>query len=169
MRIDDELVVIEFARGEAGVVGQLTERLRGVIDSEDADDPTLARLFPEAYPDDGLASAEFRRFTANDLRDGKLADLDLVDEMVGDAGLESAPTTVLLNAYSAERWLRALNDLRLDLGTRMGLRSDDDEPASHPFGLVYQWLTELQWNLTEALDTVDARRRVNESGDSEID
>ena len=29
----------------------------------DHSDPVIARLFPEAYPDDPAASAEFRRFT----------------------------------------------------------------------------------------------------------
>ncbi|NYI08148.1 DUF2017 domain-containing protein [Allostreptomyces psammosilenae] len=37
------------------------------------EDPVLARLLPDAYPDDPDAAAEFRRFTENDLRDTKRA------------------------------------------------------------------------------------------------
>ena len=35
------------------------------------DDPVLARLFPDAYEDDGEAAGEFRRYTEMGLRDGK--------------------------------------------------------------------------------------------------
>lgn len=33
-----------------------------------SDDPVLARLFPDAYPDDETNSADFRRFTQPDLQ-----------------------------------------------------------------------------------------------------
>src|SRR5690606_40038985 len=35
------------------------------------DDPVLARLFPDAYEDDGEAAGEFRRYTVRGLRYGQ--------------------------------------------------------------------------------------------------
>jgi len=81
-------------------------------------DPALARLLPSAYDetvDAGRAAAEFRRLTEADLRAGKRA-----------AALRLAATAdaTTLGPADAEAWIAALNDLRLVLGSRLGLRED---------------------------------------------
>ena len=43
------------------------------MDAEFPDDPAMARLFPDAYPDDPEASLDFRRFTQRSLQEAKLA------------------------------------------------------------------------------------------------
>ncbi|MFE7621131.1 DUF2017 domain-containing protein [Streptomyces sp. NPDC057496] len=135
--------------------------------SEPPADPALARLFPEAYGDeDGelrAASAEFRRFTENDLRarkrDDALVVVRTLDALTtagnGDAVLE-------LTADECRNWLGTLNDLRLTIGTRLEVseegegeagslyRLPDSDPRK-PMVMAYLWLGGLQETLVETL------------------
>jgi hypothetical protein len=118
-----------------------------------SDDPVLARLFPDAYREDQEASSEFRRYTEAGLRDGKRAAAETVLETLGDGG------EILLDADQAQAWLRALNDLRLALGTRLDITEetleqmrefDWDDPRNAGYA-AYDWLTYLQESLVHAL------------------
>jgi hypothetical protein len=115
-----------------------------------SDDPVLARLFPDAYREDHEASAEFRRYTETGLRDGKRANADLVLHTIGEGG------EIVLDAEQAQAWLRALNDLRLALGTRLDITEDTprpldaDDPDGAPFA-AYDWLTYRQESLVHAI------------------
>lgn len=116
-------------------------------------DPALARLFPDAYEEGTPNAAEFRRFTENDLRARKREDaLALV------RGLDAGGPVVELTADEARRWLGALNDLRLTIGTRLEVTEEDNElyrlPDSDPrkpMVMAYLWLGGLQETLVEAL------------------
>ena len=58
-----------------------------------------------------------------------------------------------LDADEAQDWLTTLNDVRLVLGTRLGI-TEEIEPAEQPEDeghAVYDWLTWLQATLVEAL------------------
>ena len=119
--------------------------------TEISDDPVLARLFPDAYPDSSEASAEFRRFTWPDLQQQKIQHAHAVLEM-----LKRFPGASLISSQSLQAWLLTLNDLRLALGTRMGLENDVevdvmDENIGPLFG-VYDWLTGLQGTLIDVLE-----------------
>ncbi|WP_328386598.1 DUF2017 domain-containing protein [Streptomyces sp. NBC_00400] len=136
--------------------------------SEPPADPVLARLFPDAYggpdlvPDDDVraASAEFRRYTENDLRARKREDaLALIRAL---DGLAPAGDSALLRLDAGEcrQWLGALNDLRLAIGTRLEvtdeedggelLRLPDSDPRK-PMVMAYLWLGGLQETLVESL------------------
>jgi hypothetical protein len=57
-----------------------------------------------------------------------------------------------LDEETAQTWLRALNDLRLVLGTRLDVREDDGmRRLTEPGYAVYVWLTWLQSELIQAL------------------
>ena len=118
-----------------------------------SDDPVLARLFPDAYQEDGEAASEFRRYTEEGLRDGKRAAAEVVLRTLGDGG------DIVLDADEAQCWLRALNDVRLALGTRLEIteeslekmrRLDWNDPRNAGFA-AYDWLTYLQDSLVHAL------------------
>ncbi|MGB8020160.1 MAG: DUF2017 domain-containing protein [Candidatus Nanopelagicales bacterium] len=117
------------------------------------EDPALARLFPDAYADRDLAD-EFRRFTQRELRDAKLANLRLASDSLSRAH----PTQ--LTPEECRAWLGALNDLRLALGTRLGVEEGNDEEfldlpeddPRHVMYLIYDWLTYHQDRLVRALD-----------------
>jgi hypothetical protein len=123
-------------------------------DAERPDDPALARLFPDAYLDDAEASGEFRRFTERTLRESKVAHASTALETLRRSGEK-----VTLSADEAAAWLGALNDVRLALGTRLGVTEEgmadlaalpDDDPRAATFH-VYDWLTYLQESLVHAV------------------
>lgn len=113
-------------------------------------DPALARLFPDAY-DDPQEADDFRRFTQRDLRTVKIRNAELAH-----ACLERKNPT-RLTAEEQQAWLGALNDLRLTLGTRLGITEDvvidarDAEDPDTTMYLVYDWLTYHQDRLVHAL------------------
>ncbi len=122
--------------------------------TEPPDDPVLARLFPDAYRDDPQSSGEFRRYTEEGLRSGKVAAARTVLATLPPGG-----GRIRLSEAEAQAWLRALNDVRLALGVRLGVTDDfddqvadlqPDDPRSAYVG-VYQWLAFLQETLVQAL------------------
>jgi len=122
--------------------------------TEAPDDPVLARLFPDAYGDDADAAGEFRRFTENSLRDGKRAAADELIATVPDHG-----GSVTLDERQAHQWMRALNDMRLALGTRLGVTEEAHEEIArmhpedprYPGFAAYDWLSFIQESLVNAL------------------
>ncbi len=142
-----------------------TDPLEQVLDlasAEPPSDPVLRRLFPDAYADDASAG-DFRRYTERGLREGKRT-----NAMVVLAGLERAEParkevdrTIVVTRDDAEAWMRALTDLRLALGTRLGIEQDSppgpsdewddgDDPRRYVLG-VYEWLGWLQDTLVHAV------------------
>lgn len=118
------------------------------------EDPVLARLLPDAYRDDPEAAVEFRRFTEAALRGAKYA---AAREML--ATLPEAGGRVQLTKDQAMSWLKALNDVRLALGVRLGVteefeeqwgRLKPDDPQWSAFE-VYAWLGAVQESLVQAL------------------
>jgi Domain of unknown function (DUF2017) len=118
------------------------------------DDPVLARLFPDGYSEDPEASAEFRRYTEESLRSGKVASAQSVLSSLPPGGGE-----VRLSEPECQQWLRALNDVRLALSVRLGITSENEDLTEHlavddprsAYIWVYQWLAYLQDSLLEAL------------------
>jgi Domain of unknown function (DUF2017) len=117
-------------------------------------DPALARLLPDAYRDDPDAAGEFRRFTEQSLRTAKQASARTVLDTLPSGG-----GPVKLSGEQAQSWLRALNDVRLALGVRLGVTEEFEEqwqeldsldPRSAAFE-VYAWLGGVQESLVQAL------------------
>lgn len=118
------------------------------------EDPVLARLLPDGYRDDPEAAGEFRRYTEPALRNAKYA---AAREM-----LDTLPATggrIQLTSDQALSWLKALNDVRLALGVRLGVteefeeqwgRLKPDDPQWSAFE-VYAWLGAVQESLVQAL------------------
>lgn len=133
-------------------------------------DPALARLLPDAYGPGGAMgeqgerqepeeteernNSEFRRLTERDLRSSKIADAEALLGSVPDSG-----GRIVLDQQQAQQWLRTLNDVRLALGTRLGVTEDATEdydrlPAHDPRTQAYEvyvWLSILQESLLSAL------------------
>ncbi|MER6942680.1 DUF2017 domain-containing protein [Nonomuraea sp. NPDC005983] len=127
------------------------ERALGIGDARTPSDPVLARLFPSAYQDPEEA-AEFRRYTEATLRDGKRADAQTMLDTAEPGRRELTPE-------QAQAWLRALNDVRLALGTKLEVTEEihdviatmsEDDPR-YPAYVTYDWLTFLQDSLVRAL------------------
>jgi hypothetical protein len=145
-------IVLLLDRPESADADPL-ESLVGLRDDEPArpDDPALGRLLPDAY-DDPEGAAEFRRLMDDDLRRGKTAALEqMTSDLAADGSTDLTPE-------QADAWARAINDIRLVLGVRIGVDDDghwrrglspDDERL--PLLAAYDWLSALQELLLDAL------------------
>jgi len=139
-------------------------------------DPALDRLLPTAHRGDDQIAAEFRRLTEESLRQRKSGNLDValacIEEAVGNR--------VVLDESQAPAFLMALTDVRLLLGERMGMRTEEDAEALHdamddiddddPLGYAMAWydfLTWLQETLTQALMGADLRDVVSAYDDED--
>ncbi|MBV2367138.1 DUF2017 domain-containing protein [Streptomonospora nanhaiensis] len=121
------------------------------------DDPVLARLFPDAYSDDAESAGDFRRYTEDGLRRHKRENAQAVAAALPPRG----GGRITLDLGDAHAWLKALNDVRLVLGTRLGveeetfeayLRGEYTVPESEAVAMhVYDWLGGLQETLVQAL------------------
>ncbi|MFG2554919.1 DUF2017 domain-containing protein [Streptomyces sp. NPDC048581] len=143
--------------------------------SEPPADPVLKRLFPDAYSDpEGTPqakeaeeqraySAEFRRYTENDLRAGKRAGALAVVRSLDALSTASAGeggAVLKLSVEESQQWLGALNDLRLAIGSRLDIADEDDtellyrlpdEDPRKPMVMAYLWLGGLQETLVATL------------------
>jgi Domain of unknown function (DUF2017) len=143
----------EDARDDSLASADLAAMIGLTEDAELPADPVLARLLPDAY-DDPEASGEFRRYTEQGLRSGKVAAARTVLATLPPKG-----GRVRLSGPEAQAWLRALNDVRLALGVRLEVTDDFDDQVAHmspadprtPYVGVYQWLAYLQETLVRAL------------------
>jgi len=125
---------------------------------EAPDDPAVKRLLPDAYSDDESASGEFRRLMDTELRQIKTGALN---DVTTAAATAAGQTVVLrLEPEQAERWLQALTDIRLVVGTRLDVTEDpvdmwnalEPEDPRVPLLAVYDWLGWLQESIVRALD-----------------
>ena len=123
-------------------------------------DPALDRLLPSAHRQDPALAAEFRRLTEHGLRELKAANLATAIAAL----LDSDGDKVMLDQEQAQATVVALTDVRLLLGERLGLHTDEDadalqdrlEVASEDdpqlyLSACYDFLTWLQETLIQAL------------------
>jgi hypothetical protein len=112
------------------------------------DDPSAARVFPVAYPDDPAAEADYRSLVGDQLLKEHQHALDTMATTV------DADT---LDADQLHQWLGALEVLRLVIGTRLDVTEDlpavaVDDPRAAELTL-YFYLTEVQGDAVNALAT----------------
>jgi hypothetical protein len=113
-------------------------------------DEVLLRLLPDAYQNDPEAADEFRRFTERSLRELKVRNAKHVLENLPEPDQISK-----IKAKDFQTWLTVLNDVRLALGTRIGIEDgfqDENEAETDHAQEIYSWLTWLQSNLLEELN-----------------
>jgi hypothetical protein len=160
-RRGDELVA-RLVDAEASIVGLLLDQLEQLLaaDPEDSGgDPVVERLLPPGHASDPEIAADYRDLTEAALRSGKADDLAIVRATLPPEGGE-----VRLDDDQARAWLRTTNDLRLALGTRLGVTADT-EPPEDPTEeegsqlAVYYWLTAVQGSLVDALVAGGGGRR----------
>jgi hypothetical protein len=141
----DGSVRLRFNEGEIILLRELLDELEALL--EDPDDPALRRLFPQAH-DDPESEEQYRSLVRDQLVTGRSKAVAVVRDTLDKETLD---------AEEADAWLRALNDLRLVLGTRLDVTEDLDyenidldEPRGRDLA-VYGYLSWLQEQLVEAL------------------
>ena len=132
----------------------------GPADQQLPRDPALDRLLPSAHRSDPAMADEFRRLTEHGLRERKAANLATAIVALRAADGDK----VRLDHEQAQATVVALTDVRLLLGERLGLRTDEDadnlqdrleaasedDPELH-LAAYYDFMTWLQESLTQAL------------------
>ena len=136
-------ILLRLSREERSLLVDLAAQLRSLLGAS-PDDPSLHRLFPPAYEDDQDERA-YRELAGNDLLEGRHEALEL---------LASTAERERLTADEADAWLRALNDLRLVLGTRLDVQEDmlATSPETPELAL-YGYLSWLQEQLVAAMSS----------------
>lgn len=129
-----------------GLPGELIKQI------ESGDDyGSLFRLFPPGYSDDLGKQFEYDRLLRDDLQDRHIATLRTVADTADAAELSEDEVQV---------WMRALNQLRLVLGSRLAIDDDTSEesfaatdPRSGAYAL-YLYLGALQHCAVDALTSL---------------
>jgi len=134
---------VRLSEGERDLLRSLPVQLRDLLDT---DDPSLVRLFPPAYLDDPERDAEYQRLMREDL---------LARHADALGRLEATADATRLAEDELLAWMRALNSLRLVLGTRLDVSEDlhtlpDDDPRAPTFA-VYSYLGWLEEQVVDAL------------------
>ncbi len=140
---------LRLSEDERSSVRQMAGELRGLLaHSDPSRDAGVGRLFPPAYPDDPLENLEYERAAASELLGGRLEAIDILERTAGETSLDEDELLA---------WLGVANDLRLVLGTRLGVTeemtesdvgTDDDRRGSFA---TYQWLTWLVDGIVQEL------------------
>jgi Domain of unknown function (DUF2017) len=111
----------------------------------DPSQPVLKRLFPPAYSEavDAERQEEYRRLMQEDLVARHREEFEL---------LASSADARTLTAEQLDAWSRAVNSIRLVLGTYLDVSEDDERhPPATAEEQVYRWLTYLLGEAIEAL------------------
>ena len=149
-RATDGQIRLRLPPHERGILREVARTTRAQI-AESADDPALRRLFPPAYDDPEL-DREYQQLTRAQLTTGRERALDLLQQTVDRD---------VLSPEEADAWLRALNDARLVLGTRLDVTEDFDWDALDPSEprapdvALYAYVSWIQEQLVETT-TLDA-------------
>ena len=150
VRLPDGAILLRLGENERSIVRALVDDLRAIVGDEtptpglweaDVDDeaeddappdasfapadadPVVARLYPDARPDDPDWSTTFRALTRADLDDARRENIAVVEDTIESRTLDDG---------QAEAWLHVLNDVRLVLGTRLGVTDEDERAPLDP-------------------------------------
>ena len=129
------------------------EQITGIRtgNSKPPGDDTMRRLLPDFVKDDNAgregqdgSNGVLRSLHEPEIIDAKIAAAQRLLDTLPEGGGQ-----VELAEDDANAWVAAVNDIRLALGTMLGIGPDmpDRLPADHPMAThleVYQWLTVLQ-------------------------
>lgn len=148
-------VRIQLTTDEAGILAELCREMMVLLDiSSVRADPVVARLFPDGYEDDDDAEAgHWHDLVGGDLEEAKRAAVDAMLTVVSAGG----PVDHVATPEEATAWLRVITDLRLAIGTRLGVdeakmaaKVDTDDPDAAALNVLH-WLGWMQERMLRVL------------------
>jgi hypothetical protein len=140
----DGTFAVRLSDGERDLVASLAAQLRELLVSGETQG--TQRLFPPAYANDEDREEEYQVLTHDELLQGRLEALDVVEQSVTQSTLTEDELTA---------WMGAINAVRLVLGTNLDITEDmddvdRDDPRADAFA-VYHYLTHLLAEIVDAL------------------
>ncbi len=134
--------IIAIGDQERAYLATLADELTELL--ANPDNPGLHRSFPPAYQGiEHLEQAdEYRRLMTDELVDKHRDAL---------ATLAATTQAAELDEEQMQAWMRALNQLRLTLGTRLDVSDDSEYEHESLEGRIYEFLTALQDDVVQAL------------------
>lgn len=156
-------ITLSVAMIEGMHLARLVDDFMELLRDTEQDDPGVARLTPNAYPDDDDASVAFASATRADLLDRRLHDARTMraslqvfdpDAEVTDEDARVS-RDVRVRREDVDAWLRTLTAIRLVIATRLGI-TDDAPDVGGDGQAVYDWLGYRLELLIEAVDESDA-------------
>jgi hypothetical protein len=135
---------LRWSARERALVQRLTAQLDAALDG---DDESLIRLFPPAYGTDETRSREYAALAREELIESRRAALATVESALGRTEVEADELHAIM---------RAVNDLRLVLGTELDVSEDDTRRRLPPGPDAERWrdyelLTHLLSQIVAAL------------------
>ena len=145
----DDGFAVDLPRPARELLASVAEQMHEVLTGPAADDdPAVARLFPQAYPDDPMRSIAFERVAADDLQRDRVARFDVLAKTAGARWLTEEQLL---------EWMRAINDARIVLGVRLDVTEemtpDDvaDDPERATTFRTYAYLSAVLEAIVQAL------------------
>jgi len=139
----------KLGTNERDVLSEVVAQFRALLTNETpASDPSLQRVFPPAHPDDPIAELEYERSAGGALLAGKLEELETFERSIGEK---------VLRENDVLACMRAANDIRLVLGTRIDVREESSpsdfmgDPETASTFELYAYLSWLVESMIEAL------------------
>ena len=116
-------LVLRLEPNERRILSSLVDELRAEHEHPGSGAPggPLARLYPPAFPDDPEAEASYADLVHADLVDTRRDRVAVVVKTLDARELDDA---------QAAAWLGTLNDLRLVLGSSLGVEDDGDDAGT---------------------------------------
>ncbi len=144
---DDGTFATTWPAADRVLIEQLTDELEAALaDPTDGSDDALVRLFPPAYGIDEEKSREYASLARDELVASRRASLDVLRQAID----RDTATAEELSAM-----MRAVNDLRLVIGTRLDVSEESElPPDDHPDAetwAIFEHLGHLMSQLIEAL------------------
>jgi hypothetical protein len=142
-RLGDDEFAVRLGAPERELLDELTRQLDDLLDT---DSPLLVRLFPPPYGDDVERNQGYAALAVPELIEHRRESLEV---------LRTSSEATVLDEDRMAAWMRSVNDLRLVLGTLLGVESDD-EPPEVPEELehlqaIYEFLGSLLDTIVHAL------------------
>lgn len=136
---------LDLPEAESELLEALVPQLRTLLTT---DDPSLRRLFPVAYANDPELDAGYQALARDELLEKRLDALTVMEETLAEQGD--------LDGDRLSAFMRAANDIRLVLGTRLDVSEEspvpDPESPEGPAYAVYEYLGMLLTLVVDALD-----------------
>lgn len=140
---------VVFDPEETALLTQLLTELELVVGEGPGSDPIRARLYPDAYESQEEQSS-YEELVGDQLRDQKL-------RIVRDVRAGLTDGAAVLDTDAIQAWLVVLTDLRLAIGTRLGVTEEvmgrdlDPEDPDAPALSVLHWLGWVQESMLSHL------------------